>query len=296
MSQPLVLPALPPLAPPTRVRPETLAHVRKFIYEYAGIDIPESKGEMVAARLAKQARLHQFESIEDFVAAAEAERQTTRGELLSSMIDCLTTNYTSFFREPVHFEFLRNTILPTLAARPRIQLWSAASSTGEEPYSLAITLTEALGPEAIRRAWILATDISTRVLRQASQGIYPAARFSGMTDQQRRQYLLRGKGEQAGNLRVRPELRSLVEFRRLNLLSEVPAEGPFPVIFLRNVMIYFDRPTQERVVRNLSSKLEPGGYLMIGHSESLNGIDHGLEHVQVAIYRKPGGGEIRKKA
>jgi chemotaxis protein methyltransferase CheR len=285
---------------PPRMKPETFRRVRKFIYELAGIDIPETKGEMVAARLAKQARSQGFPSIEDFVVAVE--RQSHAGgnqDLLAGMIDCLTTNYTSFFREPVHFDFLRREILPKILDRPRIQIWSGASSTGEEPYSLAITLCEELGAEAGRRAWVLATDISTRVLRHAAQGIYPNDRFRGMSEDLQRRYLLRGKGAQAGNCRVRPEVRSMVEFRRLNLLSELPPEGPFPVIFLRNVMIYFDRPTQEKVVRSLSTKLEPGGYLMIGHSESLNGVDHTLEHVQVAIYRKPGllpqSGFIRKE-
>jgi chemotaxis protein methyltransferase CheR len=243
---------------------------------------------MVAARLWKQTRLHGFPSIEAYLQAVESDvGQRASGEMLSSLIDALTTNYTSFFREPAHFDFLRERILPGLRQRARIPIWSAACSSGEEAYSIAITLAEALGAEAPLRAGVLATDISTRVLRIAREAVYPADRFRGFPEDWKRRYLLRGTGQQEGNYRIRPQLRQLVEFRHLNLMEALPPAGPFPLIFLRNIMIYFDRPTQEKVVRTLHAKLEPGGFLFIGHSESLNGLDHGLEHVQVAIYRKP---------
>jgi chemotaxis protein methyltransferase CheR len=272
------------------LRPETFGRVRKFIYSTAGIDIPETKREMVAGRLAKQARLHGFETIEAYFSAAERGEASSDGhDLVTSLIDCLTTNFTSFFREPAHFDFLRQVILPQLSGRGAYRIWSAASSTGEEPYSIAMTLLEELGPQAGQRACVLATDISTRVLAAAAHGVYPAERFRAFPEDWRRRYLLRGKGEQAGNYQIRPAIRSLVEFRRLNLLEQTPPEGPFPLVFLRNVMIYFDRPTMERVVAQIRSKIEPGGYLFIGHSESLNGIAHGLKPVQVAIYRQPGG-------
>jgi chemotaxis protein methyltransferase CheR len=273
---------------PPKLKPETFRRVQSFIYNTAGIDIQDGKEEMVTARLWKQSRRSSFPSIEAYLAAVERDGADPRGgDLLAGMIDCLTTNYTSFFREPAHFEFLRHRILPELKERARIPVWTAASSTGEEPYSIAIALWEELGALASQRASVLATDISTRVLKTASLGIYPQDRFRDLPEEWKRRYLLRGKGENAGHYKIRPEIRSMVEFRRQNLMEGLPAEGPFPVVFLRNIMIYFDRAIQERVVAAISSKIEPGGYLFIGHSESLNGISHGLEHVQVAIYRKP---------
>lgn len=273
---------------PPRLKPETFRRVQRFIYDTAGIDIQDGKEEMVTARLWKQARRNSFASIDAYLAAVERDGADPRGgDLLAGLIDCLTTNYTSFFREPAHFDFLRRRILPELKSRARIPIWTAASSTGEEPYSIAIALWEELGSAAAQRASVLATDISTRVLKAASLGIYPQDRFRDFPDEWKRRYLLRGKAEQAGQYKIRPEIRNMVEFRRQNLMEGMPPEGPFPVIFLRNIMIYFDRTVQERTVAAISAKLEPGGYLFIGHSESLNGIAHGLEHVQVAIYRKP---------
>lgn len=276
---------------PPKLKPDTFRRVQRFIYDTAGIDIQDGKEEMVTARLWKQTRRNSFPSIEAYLAAVERDGADPRGgDLLAGLIDCLTTNYTSFFREPAHFDFLRRRILPELKSRPRIPIWTAASSTGEEPYSIAIALWEELGGAAAQRASVLATDISTRVLKTASLGVYPQDRFREFPDEWKRRYLLRGKGENAGHFKIRPEIRSMVEFRRQNLMEGMPSEGPFPVVFLRNIMIYFDRTIQEKTVAAISSKIEPGGYLFIGHSESLNGISHGLEHVQVAIYRKPPGG------
>ncbi len=277
-------------APTITLRPDTFSRVQKFIYSAAGIDIPDSKRDMVAGRLAKQARLHGFASVEAFFSAAEQGQADSEGhQLTTSLIDCLTTNYTSFFREPAHFDFLRHKILPQLEGRPHFRIWSAASSTGEEPFSIAMSLADEYGPAVSSRASVLATDISTKVLATAGRAVYPAERFREFPEEWKRRYLLRGKGAQAGNYQIRPSIRALVEFRRWNLLEQAPPEGPFPLVFLRNVMIYFDRSTMERVVGQISSAIEPGGYLFIGHSESLNGIAHGLETVQVAIYRKPLG-------
>jgi chemotaxis protein methyltransferase CheR len=289
--------AAPPLtAQPAKLRPETFRRVQRFIYETAGIDIPDGKEVMVTARLWKQARKHAYSSIEEYLSGVEKDGNDLRGgDLLAGLIDCLTTNYTSFFREPVHFDFLRTRILPHLRDRGRATIWTAASSTGEEPYSIAITLLEELGALA-QNVSVLATDISTRALRSAEEGIYPEDRFRGFPEEWKRRYLLRGTGARRGLLKLRPEVRRLVEFRRLNLMEGLPPEGPFPLIFLRNIMIYFDRAVQERTIAAMTSKLEPGGYLFIGHSESLNGIRHDLEHVQVAVYRKPGGLKERARS
>ncbi len=279
-------PSSDPLPGSPRLKPGVFRQVQKFIYDTAGIDIQDGKEEMVTARLWKRARLRGLDSVEAFLAAVEADAS---GSLLAELIDSLTTNYTSFFREPAHFDFLRTRILPVLRRRSRFQIWTAASSTGEEPYSIAITLLEELGPEAARQARILASDISTRVLEIARTGIYPAERFRGFPEDWRRRYLQRGREGQAGLFRLRPEVRALVEFRQINIVNSLPGSDLFPLIFLRNIMIYFDRPTQEKVVAALSARLEAGGYLFLGHSESLNGIRHDLEHVQVAVYRKAGG-------
>jgi len=266
------------------------AEVRDFAYRTAGIELQEGKQEMVAARLWKRSRVLGYESAEAYFDAARRDRG---GDLELDILDALTTNFTSFFREPAHFEFLRKKILPTLRNRREFTIWSAASSSGEEPYSIAVTLVEELGDAAYRQAHVRASDISTKVLRNAEAGIYPEERFRNLRDDWKSRYLLRGKGEQVGYYRFRPEIRRMMHFVRINLMEPLPGDGPFPLIFLRNIMIYFDRPTQERVVAAMTVKLEPGGYLFMGHSESLNGIQHSLEHVQVAIYKKAGRLEER---
>lgn len=273
-----------------RLSPRLFAAVQDFAYRTAGIELPEGKQEMVAARLWKRARTLGYASAEEYFEAVQRDRS---GELEVDILDALTTNYTSFYREPAHFDFLQKEILPRLKNRRQFSIWSAASSSGEEPYSIAVTLVETLGSGAYEQARVRATDISTRVLRLAQAGIYPEERFRQMGADWRSRYLLRGKGEQAGNYRFRPEIRQMIQFERVNLMEPLGPAGPFPLIFLRNIMIYFDRPTQEKVVAAMTDKLEPGGYLFIGHSESLNGVEHSLEHVQVAIYRKSGRLEDR---
>jgi chemotaxis protein methyltransferase CheR len=210
----------------------------------------------------------------------------TTGEALTNLIDALTTNHTSFFREQAHFDFLRNTFLPEWKKRERIDIWSAACSTGEEPYSIAMCLLEELGAISPGRVRILATDISTRVLAKAKQGIYPAERFEGLPHAQLRRFWLRGERDWAGSYRAKEEVRALVEFNRINLLEPVTQVGRFALIFCRNVMIYFDKPTQQKVVERLAGRLEPGGYLLTGHAESLMGVQHELHYVRPAIYRK----------
>jgi chemotaxis protein methyltransferase CheR len=182
-----------------------------------------------------------------------------------------------------------------LRNRDRISIWCAASSTGEEPYSIAFSILEELGPAALPKLNILATDISTRVLAVAQKGIYPVERFRDFDPLQLRQYLLRGEGKWKNWYQVRKEVRSAIHFERLNLMDPFSHAASFPVIFCRNVMIYFDRQTQENVVQRLSEFLEPGGYLLIGHAESLNGTKHPLQYVRPATYRKPLPGPVAPK-
>jgi chemotaxis protein methyltransferase CheR len=204
------------------------------------------------------------------------------------MVDHLTTNHTSFFREPRHFDLLRKTIFPTLRTRSRIDIWSAACSSGEEPYSIAMSLLEESPREAAAKVRIKASDISTRVLEKAKLGVYPAERFEGIAVPLMQRYLLKGQDEAADTYRFKNEVRSMIGFEHLNLMEKLPAGYLCPVIFCRNIMIYFDKPTQQSLVQRLSEHLEEGGYLLIGHSESLNNISHGLDYVAPATYRKPG--------
>jgi chemotaxis protein methyltransferase CheR len=275
---------------PAEIRPLTAREFEQFrqlAYEKFGLDLRNGKETLVSARLGKKIRELSFRSYQEYYRHVLEDRT---GEALTALIDALTTNHTSFFREPAHFEFLRRTILPGLRRRDRIAIWSAACSTGEEPYSIAFALLEELGKAALARIRILATDISTRVLANAQRGAYPAERFAGIPAHQLSRYLLRGEQRFKDWYRVKPEVRAVVEFRRLNLMERFSNLGPFPVIFCRNVMIYFDKPTQQDLVNRLEGCLEPGGYLLIGHAESLNGVDHPLRYVRPAIYRKPEAG------
>jgi chemotaxis protein methyltransferase CheR len=205
------------------------------------------------------------------------------------MIDALTTNHTSFFREARHFDFLCGTVVPELPEQSEISIWSAACSTGEEPYTIAFSLIDALGQQAYSRVSITATDISTRVLEKAKKGLYPLASVQALSPEMRRECLMKGTGEFSSQCMVKATTKKLIAFRQWNLLEQCTAIGPFQVIFCRNVMIYFDQQTQQTVVDNLVSRLAPGGYLMIGHAESLNGINHSLEYICTATYRKAGG-------
>jgi chemotaxis protein methyltransferase CheR len=207
------------------------------------------------------------------------------GESLIALIDALSTNHTSFLREASHFDFLIARALPALRKRAAIDIWSAPCSTGEEPYSIAVTLLEQLGMPPKPALRIHATDISTKALAVAKKGAYMADKLASMPVPLIRKYFMQTA---PGAFQICPEVRRMIEFERFNLIEPTRATRAFPIIFCRNVMIYFDKPTQERVVASLSQFLEPGGYLMVGHSESLMGVRHGLEYVQPAVYKKPG--------
>ena len=265
---------------------------RSLAYEKFGLDLRDGKETLVSGRLGKKIRELNFGSFQEYYQHVQEDRT---GEALIALIDALTTNHTSFFRESAHFDFLRQTILPPLRKRDQIAIWSAACSTGEEPYTIAFCLLEEFGEAALAKTRILATDISTRVLATAKTGAYPADRFDGIPANRLRRYLLRGEQRFEGWYRVKPEVRAAVEFRRLNLMESLSHLGSFSAIFCRNVMIYFDKPTQQDLVNRLAGCLEPGGYLLTGHAESLNGVDHPLQYVLPAIYRKPEAGYAHTK-
>ncbi|HUV68455.1 MAG TPA: protein-glutamate O-methyltransferase CheR [Terracidiphilus sp.] len=251
-----------------------------------GLELGTGKEQLVASRLGKLMRKLGFTSFRDFYKHVQGDRT---GDALVELIDVLTTNHTSFFREQVHFDFLVQRIFSEYKGHGPMRIWSAASSTGEEPYTIALTAREHLGAQSPILPRILATDISTRVLDTARKGMYSADRFQGGIAPWLKKHLLRGEGRWEGWYRMRPEILSMVEFRRVNLIEPLPDVDRFTVIFCRNVMIYFSRETQEVLVNRLAGCLEPGGYLFTGHSESLTGIQHDLQQIQPAIYRKRGG-------
>jgi chemotaxis protein methyltransferase CheR len=269
------------------IRPLThkeFEQIRSLARERFGLDLRSGKEELVTARLSKRIRNWGFRTFQQYYDHVLADRS---GEALVEMIDSLTTNHTMFLREPEHFDFLRDTIAAEFGGRNLLEIWSAACSTGEEPYSIAVCLLEKLGMDAAARIRILASDISTRALNAARQGVYAESRFDGFPGTWLRKYFLRGDGKWKGWYRVKPEVRGMVDFRRINLMEPLGNLPKFAVVFCRNVMIYFDKPTQEDLLRRLADRLEPGGYLLTGHSESLLGSRQALEYVRPAVYRKP---------
>lgn len=261
-------------------------HISRLAHQTFGLDLRAGKETLVSSRLARHMRNAGCSSFGEYYRHVVED---STGEALIGLIDALATNHTSFFRETAHFDFLRGRILPQWRQRGTANIWSAACSTGEEPYSIGMCLLEeAAGGVALPAVGIRATDISTRALATAAQAIYTADRLQCLSPSRLRAFWLRGEGQSAGHYRVKKKLRNLVEFRRANLLDEPTEPGAFALIFCRNVMIYFDKPTQNRVVQRLVACLEPGGYLFTGHAESLTGVHHGLEYVQPAIYRKAG--------
>lgn len=275
--------AAPATLPTDRLTAADFSRVCKLAHQRFGLDLRVGKEELVAARLGKKVRELRLSSYREYLKHVEED---STGESLIGLIDALATNHTSFLRELAHFDFLRQSLLPALRQRPRLEFWSAACSTGEEPYTLAMTLVDELGAAAYNQVKILATDISTKALGTAERGIYTHQRLESLPAEWRRRHFVKATGMWQGQFQVKPDLRRMIEFRRLNLIEPLPTLGPFPVIFCRNVMIYFDRPTQELVVGRLAERLEPGGHLFVGHSESLTGISHPLAYVRPAVYRK----------
>ena len=254
--------------------------LRQMAHSAFGLDLKPGKEELVTARLRRLVRSGGFSSYREYCRHVLSD---STGEALAAMIDALATNHTSFLREPDHFDFLRQEVFPKLATRSSIEVWSAACSTGEEVWTLACLFQDALPSRNLR---IVATDISRKALHFASQASYPAERCQGVPAAWLARYFTCEPGP-VKTYRITPQIRGLASFRRLNLLEAYGWPRPFPLIFCRNVMIYFDKPTQERVVRQLTEYLEPGGYLLVGHAESLTRVTHSLDYVKPAVYRKP---------
>jgi chemotaxis protein methyltransferase CheR len=264
------------------VAPEQFETVRRLIRDAIGLELKPGKEALVAARLAKRLRMNGVGTIDEYLQQVKGDRS---GEREAELIDDLTTNFTSFWREPSHFEFVRQHLAAVWATRRETFVWSAACSSGEEPYTLALVLDAALGARA-GRVRIRASDISRRALERAEAGIYPTERLRDLPANWAQRYFQKGDGRWAGQCRVKSSIRGRVVFERRNLMEPLDGVPACGVIFCRNVMIYFDRGTQEALVRRLAGRLEPGGYLFIGHSEGLMGMSHGLRYIAPAIYRR----------
>lgn len=264
--------------------------LRELIYAHTGITLSEHKRALVCARLARRLRHLNLPSYTAYYELL-TERDPDERELLE-MINAITTNKTDFFRESHHFQFLTDHVLPGLRAshNRRLRIWCAASSSGEEPYSIAITVCEALSLNEYD-VKILASDIDTNMLDRATRGVYSLEHVLRIPEALRAKYFLRGTHTNDGTARVKPLLQSFVRFRRLNLIDEPwPMQGPFDVIFCRNVLIYFDKQLQHRLFNRFAGMLRPGGYLMLGHAEAIHGFDTLFRTVGHSIYERRGEG------
>jgi chemotaxis protein methyltransferase CheR len=272
----------------TEISPGAFQKIRDYVHRTAGIIIGAEKMSLVTGRLWRRLELFGLKNYEAYVAyVLSAEGAQERG----TMLDLLTTNETYFFREPAHFNFLRDEIIPQQGYN-KMRVWCAASSTGEEAHSIAMVLADTLG----QTNWdILATDISTKVLEQARTGMYRAERINHIPADYLKRFCRRGIGEFDGMLAVIPSLRSRIIFAQHNLLHERATGEQFDVIFLRNVLIYFDATTKQKVVDNLVRSLRPGGWLILGHCESLQGLNTGVTTVRPSIYRKSPAATVFKR-
>ena len=262
--------------------------ISRLVYEQCGINLHEGKKELVKARLGKRLREGNFKSFGEYYRYVTTDDGTAE---LISMIDSLSTNLTYFFREESHFQKLRNMIKLMVKTSnqgrlsEKLRIWSAGCSTGEEPYSLAMTVCESVNGLS-GDVKIMATDISTRVLQTANEGIFPKARLNNVPPAILKKYFQMGSGSNEGQFRIKKNIRDMVQFSRFNLMDTPPPNYRFDIIFCRNVMIYFDKATQEALVRRFHQCLNKGGHLFVGHSESLTGLSHELKYIEPSVYRK----------
>ncbi|MDR3629917.1 MAG: protein-glutamate O-methyltransferase [Desulfocapsaceae bacterium] len=279
------------VAPPARLRGHDFQLFRAFIYEQVGIQLPPSKKTMLEARLQKRLKaldLESFEAYREFIFSPEG-----RHAEIVHLIDVVTTNKTDFYREAGHFTYLTQKALPEILARSgrriadTLTIWSAGCSSGEEPYTLAMVLSDFAEKNRECRFSILASDISTRILKTAMAAVYPEDRATEIAVNIKKKYFLRSKDKSRGLVRICPEIRSKVTFRRINFMdNDFGISDKIDIIFCRNVIIYFDKQTQQKLMQKFCQQLDPGGYLFLGHSETLNGIDVNFKAVGPTVYQK----------
>ena len=277
---------------PAKMKDKVFQSFSAFIYDKVGIQMPPSKKTMLEARLQKRLKqlgITTFEEYGEFVFSSQGQESE-----LVHMIDVVTTNKTDFFREPGHFSYLTDKALPAIAKQRDLgrlhplRLWSAGCSSGEEPYTLSMVLSEYQSEHRDFDFALLATDISTRILETARNGVYPEDRIADIAPLLKKKYLLRSKDRSRGLVRVCPELRAKITFRRINFMDHDFGIGEkMDVIFCRNVVIYFDKPTQQTLMQKFHRQLRPGGFLFLGHSETLNGLDVDFKMVGSTVYQRP---------
>jgi len=266
-------------------RDDHFGFVRNTLFENTGITLSEIKRDMVYSRLIRRLRALNLKSFDEYFNLLKKSPQQEMVEFTNS----LTTNLTAFFRENHHFDYLKSTIFPELSRRKqnrRLRIWSAGCSTGEEPYSLAITLKESM---QLFPGWdvkILATDLDSNVVDTASQGIYALDRIEGLPKPVVSRWFNKGSGVLEGKVKVKPELRDLITFKQLNLMHEWPMKGPFDIIFCRNVVIYFNKDTQRKLFSRYAQYLDNRAYLIVGHSESLHGVTNQFRLLGKTMYQK----------
>lgn len=263
------------------INDKEFSQFQNLIYKIAGISLSPAKKPLVSGRLAKRLREHRLETYGDYFSLLSSGDHPDE---IQTAVDLLTTNETYFFRESKHFDFLRQNILAHHKHGSPFRVWSAASSSGQEAYTIAMVLADCLGEQP----WeVVASDISTRVLERARTGHYPLEQARHIPKSYLNKYCLKGIGSKEGTFLVDRSLRSRVNFMQVNLNSTLPKLGEFDLVFLRNVMIYFDEETKRQVVRRIMGQLKSGGHLFIGHSESLNGIVDEMKPLMPSVYRKP---------
>ncbi len=261
-------------------------HLCALVDRHTGIQLGEGKEDMLYGRLSRRLRKVGLDSFKAYIEMLE---QDSDSDEFGEFINAVTTNLTSFFRESHHFDYLKNTVLPGLMQRNRnsrrIRIWSAGSSTGEEPYSIAITVAETMPP-----GWdvkILATDLDTDVLAHGERGVYDDNRVEGLDRAIVQRWFVKNRN-QPGKVRVKPELQELIYFRQLNLLQPWPMKGPIDIIFCRNVIIYFDMPTKQKLMNRYADMLPDGGHLFLGHSEAMNNMSNRFALCGKSVYIKGG--------
>lgn len=266
---------------------EDFSRLSSFVIEELGIKMPSQKKIMLQCRLQKRVSDLKMASFSEYLEYVFSDGQEDE---MIKMIDLVTTNKTDFFREPSHFSFMEQVVLPGICSNLRnktIRIWSAACSSGEEPYTLAIVLNEYLSHHPEIDFEILGTDISMRTLQKAAIGIYPEERVSCMPVELKHKYFLKSKDPSDKTVRVIPEIRSKVTFCRMNLMDkEYCADSDFDIIFCRNVLIYFDRLTQQTVINKLAAKLKINGYFFLGHSESITNMKVPLKQLRPTVFIK----------
>ena len=253
-------------------------HLTSIIYEEAGIFLGDNKMELVHARLSKLIRKRGIPGFKEYIEILKNDRS---GDELVDLLDAISTNVTHFFREEAHFDFITEMITDRTYTGG-LRFWSAGCSSGEEPYTIAISVLET----GVGKPFILATDLSTKVLDKAKKALYNINAVDKLDKMILRKYFLKGKNNNEGLVKVKKEITELVTFKRLNLTEPFSFKPAFDFILCRNVMIYFDNTIREKIVSKYYDSLNPGGYLIIGHSESLNGISHRFQYVRPTIYRK----------